>query len=58
MEERPSDGDERVRGFFSIKEKGGAKASLWSWLDALSRLRQGKKGLCPGMCGKSRWQSV
>jgi hypothetical protein len=31
-----------VRGFCSVKEKGGAAASLWSWLDALSRLRQGK----------------
>jgi len=30
MKERPSDGDERVRGFCSVKEKGGAEASLWS----------------------------
>jgi hypothetical protein len=51
MKERPSDGDERVRGFCSVKEKGGAEASLWSWPNALNRLRQGKKGLCPGVCG-------
>ncbi|KAJ6862710.1 hypothetical protein NC652_039544 [Populus alba x Populus x berolinensis] len=54
MEERLGDGDERVRGFCSVKEKGGAEASLWSWSDALSRLRQGKRGLCPGMCGEEQ----